>query len=592
MSNKDEQLQMPENPENQTVQSADAPEAAEQEKISTAQQADAQPVPETQDSTAAESAAPEKEKFKKEKKSRAKQTKDGKLKNKNAVKRSTFMLIFILVLIGALVLVNVLSSVIAQRLPTTVDVTADASNSLTEENIEFIRGIEDPVEIIVCATREGYTGSEMINYAYNTYYVQENSTPYNYFNQTVTLIENYPKYNSKIKVSYIDIQSPKFDELESGSDVSLSYGNILVRCTREVDGKQTTNTSVITFEDIYDLYDSSGGYASYGMGYYTITSSNIESELSGAIYTVASSEKKKIALLTGHSADGADDALVKSLESYNFEFTEIDGKVNAATLEDVDIVLMVSPVSDLAADELKLLDTFLDNDGKRGKSFLVFGSTSAPATPNLDQFMEEWGIVVEDGMAYETSSKYRNQDTIMLFNKEDDLTKNVNSSELLYLAAGNVALSRGYETKDSRTTHVLMTTSPYAVIAPKGTAEGYTPPSSQKASEMPVVIVTEDTSYDENYTDVTSYVGYFASADFVSSAWSQYSDVGNSEYALTVVNAVSGRDNMYFLPKITGTVAMTVSDAQKTAVKIVTLYVLPLVVLIGGVFVWIWRKNR
>ena len=39
MSNKDEQLQMPENPENQTVQSADAPEAAEQEKFSTAQQA-------------------------------------------------------------------------------------------------------------------------------------------------------------------------------------------------------------------------------------------------------------------------------------------------------------------------------------------------------------------------------------------------------------------------------------------------------------------------------------------------------------------------------------------------------------------------
>lgn len=517
-----------------------------------------------------------------------------KMKNKNLLKRSTYSIVFAVILIAVLVLVNVLSTEIAQRLPTTIDVTTDASNSLTADNIDFIKGIDEEVEIVMCATREGYTGSEMVNYAYNTYYVQENSTPYNYFNQTVVLVESYPKYNSKIKVSYMDPQSPEFKTLESGSDISINYGDILVRSSRMVDGKMTDFSSVITFEDIYELYDASNGGAMYGMGSYVITASSIESELSGAIYTVASSDRSGIALLTGHAEKGAADALVDSLEGYNFEFAEIEGALNADALKDIRTVILVSPVSDLSASELRVLDKFLDNDGKRGKSFLVFGSTSAPATPNLDQFMEEWGIAVEDGMAYETNSKYRYQDAVLMWGQDNDLVGDAGTSELLCFSANNVALKQAYEESDSRTNHILMTTSPYAVVAPKGTKSGYTPPSSAKEAEIPTVMVTEDTTYDDDYDEVTSYVGYFASADFVSDAWYDYGSVGNMEYAVTVVNAISGRDssNMYFLPKITGTTSMTVSDSQQTAVRVVCMIVLPLVVLIGGILIWILRRVR
>ena len=131
-------------------------------------------------------------------------------------------------------------------------------------------------------------------------------------------------------------------------------------------------------------------------------------------------------------------------------------------------------------------------------------------------------------------------------------------------------------------------------MAPKGTKSGYTPPSSAKEAEIPTVMVTEDTTYDDDYDEVTSYVGYFASADFVSDAWYDYGSVGNREYAVTVVNAISGRDssNMYFLPKITGTTSMTVSDSQQTAVRVVCMIVLPLVVLIGGILIWILRRVR
>ena len=147
----------------------------------------------------------------------AKKAKKGKkLKNVNFAKRSTFMILSGAILLAVLILVNVVSAVIANKLPTTLDVTTDNSNSLTQENINFIKSITSDVTVTVCAPRDSYTGADMINYAYNTYYVQENNTPYNYFNQTITMVESYNKYNSHIKVRYVDPQSPDFDALESG----------------------------------------------------------------------------------------------------------------------------------------------------------------------------------------------------------------------------------------------------------------------------------------------------------------------------------------------------------------------------------------
>jgi len=523
---------------------------------------------------------------------------NNKIKNPRFLNRTIITVVFSVVLIGLIIAANIFSTTLAQKAPTTIDVTTDESNSLTPENIDFIKSIDKPVEIVVCATREGYTGSEMTNYVYSVYYVQENATPNNYFNQTVTLLESYKKYNDKISVKFVDPQKPEFKELESDYEVDIAYGDILVRCTRpDETGKETTFESVITFEDIYELYDPSSGTGSmYGYSYYTITASNIESEVSSAIFTVAASGKKKIALLKNHSDEGAETAFTTALESYNFEIVSID-VVTAETLKDVDTVLLTSPVSDLSETELEALDTFLDNDEKRGKNFMVFGSTSSPATPNLNEFLEEWGIKVEDGMAYDTNGGYRLSDghSMMLFNKKDDLTASVNASELAYYCGNNLAISRSFESKGTRTTHLLMTTSAYAVKAPKGVS-GYTASSNDVVGEMPIIIATEDTTYNANYDEVSSYVTYFAGVDFINEAWEQFGDNGNMEFAIAVANIVNGRAaaSMYFLPKITGVHSMStpLTDIQYSIIYICSIVVLPLLLVIGGVVVWFRRRNR
>ena len=541
----------------------------------------AEPAAQTESAAEQETAAP----AKKEKKAK-------KLKNVNLAKRSTFMILTGVILLVVLVLLNVVSVIIADRLPTTIDVTTDAANSLTKENIDFIKSIDTDVTVTVCAPRDGYTGTDMVNYAYNTYGVQENSTPYNYYNQTITLIESYSRYNSRIQVRYVDPQSPDFDTLESGNSSEISYGDIIVSANRG--GKALTH--IITFKDVYDLYDASGGYSSYGYSAYTITSSNIESQLSSAIYTVASSNRSTIALLTGHGAKEDAQALTDSLANYNYEITEISGKVTASALSNADLVLLVKPVSDLDGQELSVLDSFLDNNGKRGKSFVVFGSTASPLTPNLNDFMEEWGIGVQDGMAYETNDQNRNStdQSIRLFNEGNDLTGAVNNSELFYFSGRNLALNQVFTEKGSRTSHILMSTSETAVVAPRGTSGGYTPPATEAKKKLPVVMLTTDTVYDENSNEMKSYVGYFASADFISAEWSNYTDIGNLNFATCVFNIASGRDGsaLYFTPKVTGVFSASMTDSQRATVTAITLYVIPFLVLILGISVWVYRRVK
>lgn len=533
-----------------------------------------------------------------------------KFKNPKFMKRSIFTTLFTVVLIGVVIAANIFSTTYAQNNPVTIDVTTDKSNSLTIENIDFIKGVKNPVEIIVCATEQGYRGTEMTTYASEVYYVQENATPDNYFNQTLTLLQAYHQYNNNIaEVKFVDPQKPEFKELESQFEVEIAYGDILVRSTRpDENGKEATFETVLTFEDVYELYDPTNGQSSmYGtMPTYVIAASNIETALSSAIFTVAASNKRQIGLLTTHSTKDADLAFTEALNDYNFQTVELSVIENEETLKDIDTVLLVAPVSDLTENELKNLEAFLDNDGKRGKNLMVFGSTSSPNTPNLNEFLEEWGIKVEDGMAYDTNAGYRLSDgeSMLLFNKENDLTKGLKANELSCYCANNVALSVAFDGEDAsegaskgtRTANVLMTTSVYGVKAPKGVS-GYTPSSKDTLGEMPIVITTSDTVMDDaTYEEVSSYVTYFASADFIDEAWTQFGDNGNMDYAITIANVMNGRSaaSMYFYPKITGLNTMDTPLTEQLCGNISTygIFVLPLLLVIGGVVVWFLRRRR
>ena len=61
-----------------------------------------------------------------------------------------------------------------------------------------------------------------------------------------------------------------------------------------------------------------------------------------------------------------------------------------------------------------------------------------------------------------------------------------------------------------------------------------------------------------------------------------------------MVNISSGRNgsSMYFLPKTTGAYSVSLTDSQHNTVTAITLYIVPIAMLVAGISVWIYRKAK
>lgn len=524
--------------------------------------------------------------------------KNAKIKSRYAFKHGAYAVAFTAIVIVAIIIVNVLVSALGQRFPLTLDITADKDYSVSSDNLDYIRQVKRPVTITVCSTEGDYATymSQYVSYYYNA----EDETNGKYFDQALTLLDAYTKYNSNIKVVYADPQSPDFADVQSrvASDASLSYGSLLVESTFELDGKEVYRNKVLGFEDLYALTDSTGGYASYyGYGY-VISGSKVESAVTSAIYSVTSDKTTEVVYLSGNMEKNVLDTFTATLKDNNCNVTALDNLVGSDIPEETEVVIIAAPTGDFSAEELKKLDAFLDNDGKRGKTLLFFGSNASPDLPNLYDFLSEWGIEVSRGTLAETNANNYIQEptTIGLQNMGTDFTKGVNDLSRMYVASGNLPMQIGFESQGNRVTTELLASSENVVVKPVGAADDWTT-DGLPTGKYSTAILSTDTLYEQDFSEIKSHVVAFSSVNFISEYWTQFTgSVGNMELTLSLTNALSGRDadTVTFTNK---TITVESFAAEVTGAAVLMIYVIflgivPLALIVTGVVIFIRRRNK
>lgn len=522
-----------------------------------------------------------------------------KIKSKYAFKHGAYAVVFTAIVIVAVIVLNILATALTERFPLTLDITADKDYSVSAENIDYIKGVERPVTITVCAT-EGNYASYMTQYA-SYYYMCEDETEGKYYTQALTLLDEYTKYNPNIEVVYSDPQSPEFADIQQrvGSSASLGVGSFLIESTFELDGQEIYRSKVLDFDDLYEVTDSTGGYASYyGYGY-VISGSKVESAVTSAIYSVTSDKTTEVAYISGNMEDGAMDALLATFKDNNYNVTAINNLIGTEIDDKIEVVVIAGPKSDFSAEELAKLDAFLDNNGNRGKSLLFFASATSPDLPNLYAFLSEWGIEVSRGTLYETNANnyVQSPGIIGLQNKATDFTTSVNELNRMYISGNNLPLRIGYESQGNRVTTELMGSSETCVVRPAG-AEDDWEPKDEKVGAYSTAVLSTDTLYtSEGFSEVKSYVAVFSSVDMISDYWTQFTgSVGNMELVMSLSNTLSGRDSdtVTFTKK---TITVESFADQVTASAVMTIYaifviVVPVALIVLGVVIFIRRKNR
>lgn len=510
-----------------------------------------------------------------------------KIKNKSAFRHGTYATAIIAVVIAGVIVLNVLMGVLSERGVLSFDITSSKVNTLDEENIEFIKSVEKEVTITVLSTEDAYSDGTLNQYTSQYLSVVDESNEY--FAQTINILNRYAQINKKIKVVYENFYS-NFTESLTTEFPNLFYGDIVIEC----DGVKR----IVGFDDIYTYSDDSG-YAEMGYGYYYVDGNNVETAVSSTINTLVSGETKKVAIVSSHSNAAIFTSLyANTLKLNGFEIVELKETIVQNIPNDIDVLAITAPTTDILASEATVLNEWLNNGGKMGKSLIFVPGATMSNMPVLKQFLAEWGIDYQNGLLYQTDANYyySKPTTMPMFISNSDLTEEIAPKTGNFsLVGSNLVMKPAYETYDSRSAYTIVSTNDTVTIAPEGMTDDWEPSSSAEKGIYAGLIVTEQNNFIDNVR-YSSYVAAFSSQEFIYSTWASTNNVQNMDIALNTAMFMSGMntDKKVFVPKTitTESFAADLNEAEVAAMNVIFVWVIPVVVAVAGIVVWVRRKRK
>ena len=544
---------------------------------------------EAEDFDIAEAVKGEKKSKKAKKDKKPKNEKAKKIKNQALLKRGSYSLAITAAVVAGAIILNILVGALTDRFVLEFDMSLNKDNSISEENIEYIKGIEDKVTVTVCADEETY--SSYMGYYAQQYYSVSDDAATSYYDQTVTLVNKYADYNKNITVNFVDTQSTKFTEISSKySSEKLMYGDIII--STEKDGAE--KHKIISYDDIYYLYEDTT-YASYGMSFYTVSGNNIETALTSAISYVTSDKIKRAAIITGHSATDYTATYQTLLKDNNYETEIISDSLVTEISSEYDLVVIPCPSTDFIGTELDAVSEFLDNDGKLGKGLIFVADVTAPYLTYLYDFLEQWGIVVEDGILFETNSSNHMADDPTTLGSDTTEADDILSGMSVCITGYNAPMYAGFESEGGITVTSFMETPDSVVAAPKGVDASWTEADNYETDTYSTVIQAAKSDYDEDNNPITSYVTAFSSTHFLESEYSEYSSVSNKDVLFAVSERGAGADktDISFVSKYIDeeSFADQVTEASSNTMRIIFMIILPIICIAAGIYIYIKRRN-
>ena len=480
--------------------------------------------------------------------------------NNRRFKHGSMATVLTIGFVVVVVVINVIASLLLDRFPVNVDLTSDQIYQMTDESVEYVKGIDTDVDIYVCISE-----SDLVSLASQSVY----------YKQAYEMIENYGRQNSRIHIEYVDLmEEPEFAQQYSAYDVE-NY-SIIVESDKRI--------RVTSLTDLFDQQtDSSTGS--------TTISSKAEQVLTSAVMYVTDEEVMQAIVLTGHSESSVS-GFTSLLTANNYEVTQ----QNVTTEElnqDAAIAVIYAPTTDYSNEELQKLDTFLDNDGDFGKTLVYIASVNQPELPNLEAFLSEWGVEIGDGVLYETNTAnaYGSGFIMGLDYTAEDYTTDLRQPDLPFIGYNSRPLSALWEEDSNRSTQVLLSTPETAILVPFDADENFDI-SAQEQSAYPVAILGQRTRY-EGTDPLTSNVLVFGGETMFDESITSSANYNNNEYTVGLVNRLAGKEDALSIVSVSfDTETLTISQAQYNTLGVIFMFVLPIACVVIGIVIWILRRNK
>lgn len=490
---------------------------------------------------------------------------------KKRVIRGGFSTIMVILAIAIVVVLNVIASAVETRAGLKIDLTSNKIYSLSAQTESNIRSIMNK------KNENGEYSNEFVIYSFANDYTQDNLIG--------KTLERYAALSNNITLSVLD---PAKDSILRNKFSGVS--DQVEDKTVVVFNSKKNSFRVIKYEDMY--YTDKENNVSYW---------TLEQKLTSAFMFLDSGRAQtNVYFLTGHGEAVTNvkfseraKLLKEKLEEENFKVDNIDLAMN--DLRSGDILIVIGPSSDISEQDRDKVIKFLDANGKA----LFFLDPSSSRLKNFEAILDHYMIKFKNEIVCENDESRHTQNSPLdlvpevLSNKE--ITNGIiNSKSSVY--AGSCAYLEEYNpSSDLLTVLPLLNTSDRSVCIPY---EDYiTGAYENKMSEyteekrrcIGLALYQKDSS--SMQIDEGTRICVFSSSELALGERS--GSAGNVDLIKNCVNWVDNKTNTISISGVQmNAYELSIADAAtvKTLVTIVII-VIPVLILGGGVIIWLRRKN-
>lgn len=514
--------------------------------------------------------------------------------------------------VAAVILVNLICTVLVERFNLRVDVTGEKIFSMTDTTKNYLANLETGADIYVMLDEVYFTESSE---------ARDKQVKY--------LLDQYElNSNGNISVTYDSDIVNDADFKGQFSYLSLDVGDILVISREQPEEGKITNYRRFSLDDCF----STTSYQNY-----TYDISTVENKLTSAIMYLNQSGSTNVAFTVGHGEAEIGEETSSLIESNIYTLSTVnlamlasldrdEGEKAAAGDEDetgdgeneltareqlaaISVLVIYCPRYDFSEEELSMLDIYLENAEKMGKGLMVFYDPDTPHLPNLEAFLEEWGVRIEDGIVYDTERNYLLSDTVprvylssQIHDGEkvisDDLYDDLTNGRLNICAPLSRPLSivDGYAYDEEEETGGVYGITVYEAIKSFSTAgvmqTSTSDPGEDDEKGEQIIGTMSVKKRIINNEETMSSVFVCASGSFIDPAMLTDSIFANDQTFIEILNYQAQRDVGVVVNAVDVTVAtLNMTSTQTYILLTVFLGVLPLAAVAAALFVFIRRRH-
>lgn len=489
--------------------------------------------------------------------------------------------VFTVIFVVAVIIFNIVASALAERFPLNLDFTPNATYSLSNEATNYIKDVKEKVDITIIGTEAEFAAG---NYAYTEI---PSTQPFEkYFESINQILKEIPKVNPLISVSFKDKSSdPSFFQQFTEE---LNNGMVVVKSEKRY--RLLTHYNYLTIVD--DVNNSQySQFLQMGYSLKRVTGSNLENAICSSLINVTLDKLPVVTALMGHNEQTVP-AYTNMLTSNGYEVKStniVTGDIEEAT----EFLLIAGPTTDYSEADLNKLDQYLE----KGKDLMVFLDPSVGTLTNLEAFLSEWGISVGKEMIVEsnTANIYQDRSLIVAKYGDTEYTTGVNAPPILPKSR---PLNILWQEKNGITVSSVVKTADTAVLYPVDAGTSWSVEKGQKGEYNGITRSTKLVSSNEQGR-VFSNVFVCGSIYFVydnkdPNNFLSNPSFGNAELSLNIVNQSTdtNSEKLNLITKVIDSqelTNMTLKDAN--AYGVIFMAVVPLLMLLAGLGVWVWRKR-